>query len=196
MSGNRSGYATKQALCGSLKKKMEEKPLDKITIQEIVEGCGMNRQTFYYHFEDIYDQLKWMIDQEILIPLRERAGDGDDFWQDGFKFLLQYLDENRAIYLNVLRTMGYEEGRRFLYDDVYELCSMIADMLERQGILLGGHRESVIRSLVYLFAGLTLQWIQGKIEKTVDEVLEEVQYSIERFSSGGDGGGQEDEEKP
>ena len=53
-------------LAASLKKFMAQKPLNKITIREIVEDCGVNRQTLYYHFEDIYALGKWMFDQEAV----------------------------------------------------------------------------------------------------------------------------------
>ena len=44
---------TKRALAASLKKLLAQKPLSKITIADITEDCGMNRMTFYYHFQDI-----------------------------------------------------------------------------------------------------------------------------------------------
>ena len=44
---------TKRALATSLKKLLAQKPLSKITISDITEDCGMNRMTFYYHFQDI-----------------------------------------------------------------------------------------------------------------------------------------------
>ena len=46
---------TKRALEASLKKLLLEKPLNKITINDITEDCGVNRMTFYYQFKDIYD---------------------------------------------------------------------------------------------------------------------------------------------
>ena len=46
---------TKRALEASLKKLLLERPLDKITVTDIAEDCGINRMTFYYHFRDIYD---------------------------------------------------------------------------------------------------------------------------------------------
>ena len=46
---------TKRALEASLKNLLLQKPLDKITINDIAEDCGISRMTFYYHFRDIYD---------------------------------------------------------------------------------------------------------------------------------------------
>ena len=42
--------ATKQALADSLKQLLAKKSFSKITVTEIVENCGFNRKTFYYHF--------------------------------------------------------------------------------------------------------------------------------------------------
>ena len=50
---------TKRALVASLKELMAEKPLDKITVTDLTEHCGVNRMTFYYHFKDIYDLVEW-----------------------------------------------------------------------------------------------------------------------------------------
>ena len=46
---------TEKALAASLKKLLEKKTLDKITVKDITDDCGVNRQTFYYHFHDVFD---------------------------------------------------------------------------------------------------------------------------------------------
>ena len=48
-----SKSTTKKAIAFALKDLLSEKPLDKITINDIAEDCGINRMTFYYHFKDI-----------------------------------------------------------------------------------------------------------------------------------------------
>lgn len=51
---------TKMALADSLKKLMVEKAFNKISVGDIVEGCGLTRQSFYYHFKDKYDLMNWI----------------------------------------------------------------------------------------------------------------------------------------
>lgn len=51
---------TKRALEASLKNVLRTKPLNKITINDLAEDCGINRMTFYYHFKDIYDLVEWV----------------------------------------------------------------------------------------------------------------------------------------
>ena len=50
---------TKRALEESLKHLLLQKPLDKITITDITDDCGISRMTFYYHFQDIFDLVEW-----------------------------------------------------------------------------------------------------------------------------------------
>ena len=50
---------TKKALMESLKKLMLQKPLNKITINDLTADCGISRMAFYYHFRDIYDLVEW-----------------------------------------------------------------------------------------------------------------------------------------
>lgn len=49
---------TKQQLASALKTLMAQKPMDKITIADLTGICRIRRQSFYYHFEDIYDLLR------------------------------------------------------------------------------------------------------------------------------------------
>ena len=44
---------TKQAIETAFLQLLNEKPLNKISVRDIVEKCGINRNSFYYHFQDI-----------------------------------------------------------------------------------------------------------------------------------------------
>ena len=55
---------TKQKIAQALRQLMLERPLKKITVQDLMERTQMKRQTFYYHFDDIYDLLKWLFEWE------------------------------------------------------------------------------------------------------------------------------------
>lgn len=43
----------------------EHKSVDKITVKDLVDHCGISRQTFYYHFKDIFEVIDWVIDRQI-----------------------------------------------------------------------------------------------------------------------------------
>ena len=49
---------TKKAIVASFLHLIGKKPFDKITVRDIVDDCGINRNTFYYYFQDIYAVLE------------------------------------------------------------------------------------------------------------------------------------------
>ena len=57
---------TKRALAAALKELMAQNPIDKITIHDVTERCGIRRQNFYYHFQDVYDLLRWSFRKKPL----------------------------------------------------------------------------------------------------------------------------------
>ena len=73
---------TKYALENSLKKLLLQKPLNKITINDITEDCGINRMTFYYHFRDIYDLVEWVCMEDAKKALADNKT--YETWQQGF----------------------------------------------------------------------------------------------------------------
>lgn len=62
---------TKLKIARALRELMSQRPLAKITVQDLMEGAQMKRQSFYYHFQDIYDVLFWICDRQLGDPLRE-----------------------------------------------------------------------------------------------------------------------------
>lgn len=101
----------KREICAALKGLMAQKPLTKISVTEIMRACGMARQHFYYHFEDIYDAVRWMFEEEAVALLREH--EGVTLWQDGLLQLFQYLQKNRAVCLCALHSMSREHLKDF-----------------------------------------------------------------------------------
>ena len=65
---------TKQKIARALKQLMSERPLSKITVQDLMESAQMKRQSFYYHFQDIYDVLGWICEQQLGQPGGSGAG--------------------------------------------------------------------------------------------------------------------------
>ena len=53
-------YATKKKIADCVKTLVRKKEISKITIQDIMDETHMSRQSFYYHFKDIYDVIRWI----------------------------------------------------------------------------------------------------------------------------------------
>ena len=58
---------TKTTLAMALEDLLRKKPLSELTVTEIAERAGVNRQTFYYHFRNIDDLIKWTVENDIRL---------------------------------------------------------------------------------------------------------------------------------
>ena len=86
MTHEETSLRTKKAICDALKELMRHKTFSKITISELIRECNINRKTFYYHFEDIYGLLKWMLEQEAIEVVKKFDLLID--YQDAFLFVI------------------------------------------------------------------------------------------------------------
>ncbi len=91
---------TKKALADSLKELMKTEALEKISIGEICEKCGLHRKSFYYHFEDKYDLVNWIFDTEFLFVAAIKSYSSK--WK-GIEDLCRYLYENKCFYKKALK---------------------------------------------------------------------------------------------
>lgn len=108
------GLRTRNELATALKELLKEKPITQVRVRELTDCCGLYRQTFYYHFEDVYDLLDWAFQQDVELL----AG-----WQlrystkeEAFLALLDELDEHRSYYAEVLNTRTFQKRRILLYE--------------------------------------------------------------------------------
>jgi len=125
LKNERISLATKKALAFSLKKLMRRKPFSKITVKELIEDCGVNRNTFYYHFSDIYSLLQWMLTEETIDIVKQFDLLVD--YEDAIRFIMNYIDENDYIINCVFDAMGREEMKRFFYSDFISIISSLID---------------------------------------------------------------------
>ena len=120
---------TKKLLAASLRKQMEKKPFSKITVSEIVKDCGVNRKTFYYHFEDIYALLKWMLEQDAVQVLHGFSLLQD--YRDAILFVLDYVEKNQTIINCIYNSVGLDDLRRFFYDDFFDVMDKLIREVEQ-----------------------------------------------------------------
>jgi len=120
---NPMSQMTKRALVASLKELLAEKPLDKITVTDLTEHCGVNRMTFYYHFKDIYDLVEWAC---IESATRALAGQKTyDTWQQGFLRIFEEVRDNKVFIMNVYRCVSREQVERYIEAGVQTFSALI-----------------------------------------------------------------------
>lgn len=134
---------TKRRLAQALKELMAEKPLKKITIQDIVERSHMTRQSFYYHFQDIYEVLELICQYELIDQIAYREEESFSHW---LEHLMALVEENRWFYRKMLQEMEWERVSNHLKPAVEaQIRRLVGSMLtERETRSLSGGRELLV----------------------------------------------------
>lgn len=168
---------TKRALSASLKALLSQRCLDNITVKDIVEDCEVNRQTFYYHFQDIYDLLRWTFEQEAE---RLLAGKKDtDTWQEGFLSTFRYVLANRAMVLHVFRSAGRDHLDRCLYAMVHQLMYHVMDESCGDLDIDEADKSFIADFYKYAFVGIMLDWIRDDMKADPEVIVARVARLVE-----------------
>lgn len=103
---------TKQKIADGVLEVLREKPLRKVTVQDIMDCKNMKRQSFYYHFRDIYDVIDWMFEQDFsgLIDSQE-----DESFTDWICKVAMVIEEKRWFYRKVVESVSREIVIRMIY---------------------------------------------------------------------------------
>ena len=167
---------TKRAFASSLKKMLAKKPLEKIRIIDITEYCGVNRQTFYYHFKDIYDLLEWVYTNEAMKALEGKKT--YDTWQQGFSKIFNYILENKEFVLNTYNSVSREYLERYLYNETYLLLIGVVDE-KSKGISVRDKDKSFIADFYkYAFVGLVIDWIRKGMREDPNDIIQRLNILI------------------
>lgn len=140
-----------------------QKPLNKITINDITEDCGVNRMTFYYHFKDIYDLVDWIMVEDAAKALEGRQS--FENWTDAFLDILHQVQDNKVLVMNVYRSVSREQLEQYLYK---LLDSMLRDFVDRsaQGFTVqDSDKQFIIDFYKYALVGMALEWIRKDMKE-------------------------------
>ncbi|SEP78333.1 transcriptional regulator, TetR family [Lachnospiraceae bacterium NE2001] len=182
---------TKRAIADSLKALTKTKTFDKISVKDISEQCGINRQTFYYHFEDKYTLLKWIYESDLLSKYMTDVS--FDNWTTRLESLLTAMTEDKTFYINTVRhTENYIQ--EYLLVQAQDLFEQAINVIEESANAEGKktvskeQRNFIARFFAYGSCGIIIEWVsRGMIEepdyisgnmKTLKDLCERASYDF------------------
>ncbi len=149
---------TKLALANSLKELMLKKSFDKISISDITNNCHLNRQTFYYHFQDKYELMNWIYYNEIFIVLVNNLNENN--YEMKFKEMFSKLYMEKDIYINALSMSSEYNFKDYLESVIYILVENI----------LPNKKSQDIKFCTFGLTGIIIDWIKRGLIETPSEV--------------------------
>ena len=168
---------TKHAIAAALKELCREKSFDKISIADITSTCGLNRQTFYYHFEDKYELLDWIVYKELMEPLID--GFSFDNMYDHFMRLFTTMVDEKKFYLNAFK-IDVNDLSRYINRLAYEQFMVVIDCLEKNSGIKSNYNENMMFAefLGYGFVGIVFGWAQRGMKDSPEEMTRRLERII------------------
>ena len=116
---------TKRALLSAFGELLEEKPFNKITITDLTRRCGLNRMTFYYHFDNIYELMIWGLETQLRDVSRDFVNYAS--WKTGYLRVFDFALERKSYIRKIFQTIERENLERYLYRIAERLVLAVID---------------------------------------------------------------------
>lgn len=163
---------TKRAITESFRALLAVKPLDKITVRDIVEDCGLTRNTFYYHYEDIYDLLSDVLESEIERALSVPAGGAS--WETMLLDMLSFLTDSPQIGRHIFQSKCQDAMRVYLSKVISELSDRYIEQNVRDLDYSQQDRKLICDICCHALYGLLEEWLTGRSDVALEAELRRV----------------------
>lgn len=160
---------TKQAIKASFMKLLNEQPLSKISVRSIVEDCGINRNSFYYHFQDIPSLIEEIITElsDALIQKYPKINTIEECFCAAFQFAL----ENKKAILHIFHSVNRDIYEQYLMSSCDYIVTTYLDTVFGPHAVGDAERDVVIQFFKCELFGASLEWVsQGMPDSALEKL--------------------------
>lgn len=167
----------KRTLAQTLKDLLNEKPLSGITISDITCSVGVSRATFYYHFQDIYSLITWILQTEGRSAI----------WQNkaaitlsqGFTVFCEYALTNKPFILSIYRSEGKDFLMHYIRSEARLMLLNIAENMTRTYKVSELDKNFIADFYADGLTGLILDWIDRNMEYDYHIMLNTLEHILQ-----------------
>lgn len=156
---------TKNAISKEFKNLCKVKNIDKVSISDITKGCGLNRQTFYYHFQDKYELLNWIYYNELFVKLVEDIT--FENWNEKMKNMLEIMKSEQSFYIGTIKASDM-----YFKDYFHNIsCALIKEAISKLDIgksLKDNDIEFISNFYSYAISGVVLAWVKNGMKDDIN----------------------------
>lgn len=163
---------TKKAIRDSFVKLLNERPLNRITVRDIVDDCGVNRNTFYYYYQDLPQLMESIVKEDAERIIREYPAVTSI--EECINAAVGFALDNRRAVLHI-----YHSVNRDLYEQYqWRVCEHTVTTYV-DGILAGRQisaqdRKVIIAYLKCVSFGIIIGWLETEMETEIQSQFERI----------------------
>lgn len=170
---------TQKAILTTFEEMLEEMPFDKITVSALVRRCGVSSNTFYYHYQDIYDLLGvWMSTRLGMLKKSVRESMG---WKEEVRVFLLYCQNHPKLVTNLLSSASRSHLEHYIFTETDDF--FVEYVRERAGdrVLSEESARYIAQFCRFSFIGFFLKFTWEKMQANVDESVDRIEKVFASF---------------
>lgn len=148
---------TKAAIKASFLKLLDERPLSKITVKDIVEDCGINRNSFYYHFQDIPTLIEEIVTEEADTIIH--AYPQIESIEKCLSVAVEFAFSHRRAALHMFHSAERDSFERYLWSVCEYVVTTYLDTVIGDKPIKDTDRQIIVRYYKCLCFGTVIDWM-------------------------------------
>lgn len=158
---------TRMAIKSTFVELLNEKPLNQITVKDIVERCGINRNSFYYHFQDIPALIEEIVTEEADRIIAEYPS--VDSIESCLNVALEFARKNRRAILHIYRSVNRAIFEQYLWKVCRHVVSAYSEFLFRDKAICDMDRDVLTSFYESECFGVVMKWMDSGMDEDVQK---------------------------
>ena len=146
---------------------LEERPYHQITVKEIVKECGINRNSFYYHYADLPALVEEVIDEEIGRFVREQSSFSS--MEESLTEALSFFREHKRAAYHVYNSVNRDIFDRYLMKNCESVSIGYVNSILANTPLSEDDRQAIIHFNAYVCYGAVTRWLESGMTYDIHE---------------------------
>ena len=163
---------TKKAIKDTFIELLNERPLSQITVKDIVEKCGINRNSFYYHFHDIPSLIEEIVTEEadrIVAEYRNL-----DSLEMSFNAAIDFAKKNRRAILNIFKSVNRDIFEQYLWKVCDYIVVSFCKTVFAEHPVSEEDRDTIIQFYKAQCFGMVIDWLRSGMKADVHHKIHRI----------------------
>ncbi|MEA5152220.1 MAG: TetR/AcrR family transcriptional regulator C-terminal domain-containing protein [Oscillospiraceae bacterium] len=163
---------TEKAIRAAFMQLLNDRPLSKITVKDISDSCGINRNSFYYHYQDIPSLIQQILSDEIDRIISEYSS--VDSLAECMSAAIGFAAENKRAIYHIYNSVNRDMFEQYLWRVCEYTVKAYVGTAFAELRLDEAEREALIQYHIYETFGITSGWLHDGMREDMQPFIEKL----------------------
>lgn len=159
---------TSKAILQTFQEMLETTPFDKITVSAITKACGLSKNTFYYHYKDIYELLDVWLNEGLGRYMHEWEGG----WEENAKALLHHCKQNSRIIYHIYNSLSRDRLERYVFTSTNDVFFQYVHQQAEGRDIPEDRLQDISNFCRYAFIGFFMKFLWNNMADDIDSMVD------------------------